>query len=242
VRFDVLGPLVVTGSAGWIALPAGPSTAAVCWLVAHVGEPVSHAALATAMWPDASDAARVPAVLRGVRARLDDDSLEISSSHAVLRVGPDDIDALRFERALRRAAEHLALDAHDAAHAELDAALRLWRGEPYRELAGVVAAIPVVTRLAELRERALEDLFGLRLRGPVDYRLVAELRAEATRAPERPRLRRQLALALYRTGRQIEALSLVAALRAEADEHASTMYDAMLRHDGGLEAGEPLVP
>lgn len=232
---------MVTGSAGWVALPPGPPAAAVCWLVAHLGEPVSHASLATVMWPEAPDAARVPAVLRAVRARLDDD-LEIASSHAVLRVGADDIDAQRFESSLRRAAEHLALEAHDAARTELEAALGLWRGEPYRELAGVVAALPVAARLTELRDRALEDVFGLRLRGSVDYRLVADLRAEATRTPERPRLRRQLALALYRTGRQIEALSLVAALRAEADEHATTMYDAMLRHDGGLETGEPLFP
>lgn len=214
----------------------------MCWLVAHAGEPVSHASLATVMWPEAPDAARVPAVLRGVRGRLGGHSLEIASTHAVLRTGADDVDALHFERSLRRAAEHLALEAHDAARAELDAALGLWRGEPYRELAGVVSAIPVVARLTELHDQALEDMFGLRLRGSVDYRLVADLRAEATRTPERPRLRRQLALALYRTGRQIEALSLVAALRAEADEHATTMYDAMLRHDGGLEAGESLFP
>jgi DNA-binding SARP family transcriptional activator len=79
------------------------------------------------------------------------------------------------------------------------------------------------------------------LTGPVDYRLVADLRAAVTVHPYRPRLWRQLALALYRTGRQVEALATLreaAAVRDAPDPDAEALHSAILRQDPALLAGE----
>lgn len=232
MRFDVLGPLVVTGADGHVAVPTGAPAVVTCWLVANANEQVSYGALASVLSDstvaETTDERGAHQVVRGLQARLGD-ALVASTTHATIRVDAEDVDAIRFESLLDRA----------QTAADLDAALSLWRGDPYPELAGSLAALAVVGHLAERRLGALEDAFGLRLRGRADYALVADLRAEVTRSAERPRLWRQLALALYRTGRQVEALDILAARRREGDEADTTaLYDAILRHDPDLDRGE----
>ena len=115
-----------------------------------------------------------------------------------------DADVLRFEELVR-----IGLGSSDRAEVALrafDEALGLWRGSPYAEFASDEFAAPEVTRLAELRARAIEERSAalLELSRPED--VVGELEAEIAAEPFRERLRALLMLALARAGRPVESL------------------------------------
>src|SRR4051812_30410641 len=133
-----------------------------------------------------------------------------------LVVDPEQIDARRFE-ALVHSAEH-AVAASDGADlngalVSLDDALGLWRGEPLSDVGDVPFAVGEITRLTELfwqaRERRLDVLLALGRHAEA----VSELASLVEDHPLRERFHEQLALALYRCGRQADALRAVAAAR-----------------------------
>lgn len=248
MQFAVLGPLLVTGPDGYIALPAGPAAAAVSWLLANANTQVSYNSLASVLWPDRTDPGhdaigQAQAVARGIRTRLGDAIIITTRTHATIQVSDADVDAITFERLLDEAANRIGASDYAAATGRLNAALALWRGEPYRELRDAIEALPVINHLLERRNCAVEDIFGLRLHGRVDYAIVADLRAELTRSPDRPRLKRQLALALYRTGRQVESLELLRTHQDDVhDMQTAALYQAILRHDPSLDRVEQASP
>ncbi len=242
VLFDVLGPLRVSGADGVVSLPGGRSATALAWLVLHANQPVSIDWLAGELWPDRAENAPVKArmLLRGLIPLVGSSALQVDAQ-ARLVVSDDAIDAWRFEQLVRQGRDHLRRGDGARARANLDAALALWRAEPYPELDRAVAAIGDIDRLVELRLVAVEEATSLALRGQVDYALVADLRALVVRHPERARLRRQLAVALYRTGRQVEALdSMAATMRELGDDGGETaaLRAAILQHDDRLTHGE----
>src|SRR5581483_3430927 len=140
---------------------------------------------------------------------------------------PDAVDALRLERLADEG--RAALSAGDARRGAetLRAALELWRGTPLPDLEGA-AAIAEVARLDELRLAATEDLVDAELELGRHRRLVGELERLAAEHPLRERLRAQLMLALYRSGRQADALAVYQRARR-------TLLDEL-----GLEPGESL--
>ncbi|MBO4206831.1 AAA family ATPase [Micromonospora echinofusca] len=125
-----------------------------------------------------------------------------------LRVDPDAIDAVRFSRLVARAAAALAAGDVNAAEQDYQAALALWGGDPLAGAAELGAVRPEVTRLVELRLDAEEGRFAAVVAAGRQATVLAELRRFVTAYPLRERARAQLMLALYRSGRQTEALTV----------------------------------
>jgi hypothetical protein len=161
----------------------------------------------------------------------------------VLSVEPDRLDLARFER--------LVAEARRSEGGERSALLRdalaLWRGPAFADLAYEPAVMEEAQRLEELRLDALEQLFDSELARGGGPELVAELEALVARLPLRERLRGQLMLALYRSGRQAEALDvyhqgrrrLVDELGIEPRRDLQRLYSSILRQDSGLDAVSP---
>ena len=122
----------------------------------------------------------------------------------VLRVEPDAVDAARFERLAQDGHRLLAADA--AARGRLAEALALWRGEPLADVADADFALPEIRRLEELRLMAMEDRLEADLALGGHAAAIPELEALLAPNPLRDRLRGQLMLVLYRSGRPGEAL------------------------------------
>lgn len=258
LRCEVLGPLVMSGSGGPIALPRGRAAALVCWLALRQGQAVAPRALAELLWPSVLEGAQGPgdhlgalgALASRVRAALGGpypagQGLALDKAGYRLVLEPGALDAAAFEHLVSDGLRRGTSERDGSAAESLSAALALWRGEPYAELALHPLALVEVTRLRLLHMAATEELNGIRLAGPVDYQLVADLEAMTWRHPERERLWRQLALALYRSGRQVEALRVFARCRramggvAEVLAPESVRLErAIARQDPTLEDGE----
>lgn len=198
--------------------------------------------MATILWSDPPPSAveQVQVLVRKLVGVLGPETL-IVDGRPRLVVADDASDARCFERLLADAGSHLAGGECAQTRADLTAALELWRGEPYRELDRAVPALGTLERLTDMRLGAIEDLNTLDLTGNVDYTLVADLRSWVILYPQRPRLWRQLAQALYRCGRQVEALQTVAEARGALDypdPALARLETAILRQDAALEAGE----
>lgn len=240
VHCDVLGPLRVTGPDGLLGVPGRRAAVALCWLVLHANAPVRLDGLSMVVWQRSDAGAKLRVLLRSLALALPAGSLDLGPGRARLVLDDDAVDAARFERLIVEARQHVRAGDSARGRADLDAALSLWRGDPYRELDRAPDAMGEIDRLAELHLSALEDRNGLRLAEHVDYTLVAQLRELAILHPDRPRTLRQLAHALYRTDRQIEALEVLrtAAAGGGAQSSAARLQAAMLRRDPALTAGE----
>src|SRR5262249_19865415 len=203
------------------------------------------------LWPETppSDAAKALQIhiSRLRRALGADGVLQTHPGGYVLRVDERSLDLFRFEE--RAAAGRARLAAGDASSARqtLGEALALWRGEPLSELAAEPFAQAEIARLDELRAVAIEDRIDADLRLGAHAPLVAELEALVARYPLRERLRGQLMLALYRDGRQAEALqayrdarhALVDELGIEPGKPLHDLERAILRQDPALDPPAP---
>jgi len=135
-----------------------------------------------------------------------------------LNVEGDQLDAVRFERLARAAEAEMAAGRADAAAVTLREALDLWRGPALSDVAEMAFAQADAWRLEEARLTALENRIDADLICGRHAGLVAELDGLAARHPLRERLTGQRILALYRCGRQAEALSAYGDLRARLAE------------------------
>jgi len=139
--------------------------------------------------------------------------LETKPPGYVLHVEADDLDALRFERLLARARHASAAGVPDSAAAMLTDALALWQGPAYADLRDCDHLAREASRLEELQQGALEDRIEADLACGRGAELVPELETAARDNPLRERLWRQLAVALYRAGRQSDALRALGRVR-----------------------------
>lgn len=242
MRFDVLGPLRVSNGSGRVSIPGRQSSAVLCWLVLNANQPVSVDSLVPVLWarPPSSAPAKARLLARSLVPMLDPGVLE-AGDQLRLVTSDDAVDARCFERLVANGQSYLAAGDIARGQANLEEALTLWRGDPYPELDRAVPALADIDRLTDVRLGAIEDLNHLLLTGDIDYPLVADLRSQVILYPERPRLRRQLAVALYRTDRQVEALETLRQLReafADGDGQAADLQAAILRHDPELARGE----
>ncbi|GAA4023479.1 BTAD domain-containing putative transcriptional regulator [Allokutzneria multivorans] len=221
MRFGVLGPLAVWTELGEpVRVPGAKVRALLADLLVHAGEPVTADRLIEDLWgdaapKDASGALHVK-VSQLRRALADDRDLLVSQPAGyTLRVAEEAVDAGRFG-ALVRAARAASQPAESAAL--LGEALSLWRGEPFAEFAEEDFARAEAERLRELRLTAIEDHAEARLAVGEHASLIDELRALVDQHPLRERLRAAQMRALYRAGRQAEALDSYDRLRTELAE------------------------
>ncbi|HEX2314384.1 MAG TPA: BTAD domain-containing putative transcriptional regulator, partial [Thermomonospora sp.] len=216
VEFGVLGPVTAWDGAGNAVDLKGPRHRAVlARLVIARGRVVPVTRLVDDLWPDppAGAVGAVRTFVAALRRALEPDRppraparlLVTEGPGYALRVDPDTVDAWRFERAVADAA---ALPPA-AALARLDEALGLWRGPAYAEFADEDWTHAERSRLAELRLHTVERRAETRLALGRAAEAVPDLDAHVTEHPWREDAWRLLALALYRTGRQADALAVL---------------------------------
>ncbi|WP_207555687.1 AfsR/SARP family transcriptional regulator [Intrasporangium flavum] len=166
-----------------------------------------------------------------------------------LVAGPDEIDVLRFRAAAALGRDALADHRPEAAASAFRGALDVWRGDALADLAAVPFAADWVTALADERAAAVEGRIEADLGRGRAAELVAELRALTAQDPGRERLWQHLVLALYRAGRQAEALDAFREARRRLVEDAgidpgpelSLLADRILKQDPGLLVSAPVV-
>ena len=184
-----------------------------------------------------------------LRRALGDNLIVTRPPGYLLRVEPDAIDARRFESLLEKGRRLLASGETEEAAAILHEALALWRGRALDEFAYERFAETEVARLEELRLRALEERIEVDLALGRHADLVGELERLVAQHPLRERPSGQLMLALYRSGRQAEALRIYQEVRRllaeelglEPGAALQQLEKQILTHDPALEP-PPLVP
>ncbi|HEX5618249.1 MAG TPA: BTAD domain-containing putative transcriptional regulator [Solirubrobacteraceae bacterium] len=233
MEFGVLGPLLVTRPEGPVELKADKQRALLAvLLLAYREESVPPGRLIDELWgedPPATAAKAVQVHLSRLRSTLGPEQPIITrpSGYAV-SIEPEQLDLARFE-ALGERARTARRDGDLPAAADLwREALSLFRGAPLTDVPLLGAAAAEVTRLQELELTGLDERIAVELELGEHVALVAELQALVAEHPYRERLHAQLMLALYRSGRQADAL--------EAFRHARrTLVD-----DLGLEPSREL--
>ena len=205
----MLGPLEVLEGNEPVGLGGARQRAVLAYLLINRGEAVSVDRIVDALWgesPPATATKTVQVYVSRLRKILGAEALVTRGHGYALEAEPDSVDADRFERLAMEGRERLA--AGDAAGAAelLQEALALWRGEPLADVAYESFARTETSRLEDLRLAALEDRIDAELALGNHAALVPELEALVTEHPTRERVRGQLMLALYRSGRQTDAL------------------------------------
>lgn len=245
--FRILGPLEVHRENGeLVRLGSAKQRAVLAALLLDANHPVSTDRLADVVWgaappPTAAGALRTHVSALRQTLRLKADTLVAEPAGYRLRVAADDLDLMVFEE-LREAGEHALREGDPVAAAErLQRCVSLWRGRPFED-------VPLDDgRLAGLEERRLavtESLVRARLDLGQHAELAAELRRLVHERPLRERLWGHWMLALYRCGRQHEALAAFHTLRRLLGEELGVAPDRMVRvlHEQILAADPVLEP
>ncbi|WP_106400802.1 AfsR/SARP family transcriptional regulator [Actinocorallia populi] len=249
MRFGVLGPLEVRTADGTPVTIRRPTVRALLAdLLVQEGRPLSADRLIDDLWgagPPRDPAGALQVKVSQLRRALEDaepggrELLVFRPPGYALRVGPDALDAGRFAALLQRAG---STDDPRTKAALLADALALWRGPAYADFADEEFTRTAITRLEEQRLTAVEDLAEARLALGEHGPLAGELGDLVVRHPLRERLRAAHMRALYRSGRQSEALESFAGLRDRLREETGldpgpelvALYEAILHQDPAL--------
>jgi DNA-binding SARP family transcriptional activator len=243
-EFRILGPLEVSDKGGVVPLGGPKQRAVLALLLLHAGEVVSTDRLIDALWgerPPRTAATSLQNFVSQLRKLFGADIVVTRAPGYGLRLEPNQLDVEIFEGLVRDARR---ADAGERARMLRDA-LSLWRGPPLADFAYEAFASSEIERLEELRLGALEDLMDADLGLGNHKDVVGELEGLVRSHPTRERLRGQLMLALYRSGRQAEALeSYHAARRTLAEElgispgpSLQQLYRSILRQEANLAPG-----
>jgi predicted ATPase/DNA-binding SARP family transcriptional activator len=253
VEIRLLGPLEVEVAGERVGLEGARQRRLLTALALRAPEAVPLDELVELLWGDAAPAGAVGALQRQVsrlRGRLGERvAVRRDPAGYVLEVDRGALDTRRFEELVGRA--RVALAAGDPARAagDLRAALGLWRGPALAEHRFEEFAQGEIARLEALRVEAIEERLAAELAGGADAELVGELQALVAEHPLRERLRGQLMLALYRAGRQADALEVMRAgrrllldeLGIEPGPELRRLERMILAHDPALTAERPAV-
>jgi predicted ATPase/DNA-binding SARP family transcriptional activator len=207
VEFRLLGPLEVVVEGRAVPLDAAKPRALLAILLLRANEPVTRETLIEELWagrPPPSATKVLQTYVSQLRRVLGRSAILTVSSGYELRPEPGSFDLHRFEQFL--ASARAASPA--VGSGLLREALSLWRGPPLAEFAYDPWARPEIERLEELRLGALQERIEVDLALGAGAELVPELELLVARYPLRERLRAQLMLALYRSGRQADALAV----------------------------------
>jgi len=250
VRFRVLGPLEASADDGPIALGGPKQRVVLAHLLLRANQVVPSDHLIDAVWgEEPPEAARgtLQAYVSRLRSVLGAERIEGRAPGYLFRIEPEELDATRFEVLLREARgassePKVVLDM-------LGEALDLWRGPALADLAAEASLQGEIARLEELHLSATEEQFSARLDLGEHAEVVAELEAATIAHPLRERLWSQLVLALYRSGRQAEALAafdrarllLANELGIDPSRELQDLHQQVLRQDESLQLrGESL--
>jgi DNA-binding SARP family transcriptional activator len=246
MEFRILGPLEVRDGDRTISIGGGRQRALLALLILNANETVSTDRLVEELWAGRAPAT-APKVVQNhisqLRRAFTDGLLVTEGSGYTLRLEPESIDLARFERLLDEGRHALARGDAQKASGLLRDALALWRGPPLADFAFESFAQTEIARLEERRLVALEERIEADLALGLNADLVGELEALITKHPLRERLRGQLMLALYRGGRQSEALhayqearrTLVDELGIEPGRPLRELHQAILQQDPALD-------
>jgi DNA-binding SARP family transcriptional activator len=249
MEFRILGPLEARENGVVLALGGAKQRALLAVLLLHSNEVVSTDALIDALWekPPQRPAKAVQVYVSRLRKALGGAMPVGRTAGYLLELAPEQLDLARFQRLVHEARREPA-NAAD----KLTEALAIWRGPALAEFGTEPFARVERLHLEELRVEALEARIEAELTLGRHAALVGELEALVAAQPLRERLRGQLMLALYRCGRQAEALAvyregrgaLVEELGIEPGRQLQALERAILRQDATLEltTSSPAVP
>lgn len=244
MEFRVLGPLEVLDRGEVVALGGSRQRVVLAYLILEANRVVSTDQLIDRIWgdepPDAARAALFAYISR-LRKLLGADRIQARPPGYILLAERNDIDALRFMDLLEEA-RGLATDPSSVA-ARLREALDLWRGDALLDLADYDALVPAITRLEELRLGAVEDRIDAEIRLGMHRQAVPMLESLVGEHPLRERLWSLLILALYRSGRQGDALgafhrartTLVEELGIDPSPELRRLHEQVLQQDPALD-------
>ncbi|HKB19970.1 MAG TPA: BTAD domain-containing putative transcriptional regulator [Gaiellaceae bacterium] len=246
VEFRVLGPLEVLVEGRALELKRRKQRSLLALLLLNAGEVVSTDRLVEDLWagnPPKAAVGSLQNLVSELRKIVGRDAVRTREPGYVLDVDPERIDLHRFERLVAQAAEGGDPKRRSALLRE---GLALWRGDPLADLTYEPFAHVEVARLEELRTAAREELADAELELGHHTQIVGELETLVAEHPLRERLRGQLMLALYRSGRQAEALdayrqardTLVEELGIEPSPELQRLEQSVLRHDEELDLPE----
>lgn len=242
VRVAVFGGLRLVPPA--TGLGGQQERALLARLIIERGTPVATAGLIEALWPDSPPptAGKIVQVHVGhLRRLLGSDAIATTPKGYRLERSAIDLDLDEFETLLDEGRQRRAAGDLSGAEACCAAADILARGEPYADVADRPFLAAEVARLEELRWGAHEERFEIALERGAGGELVGPLGAAVRARPMREKLRAQLMLALYRAGRQVEALEvyldtrrvLDAELGVDPGPELEELQSRILRHDPG---------
>jgi DNA-binding SARP family transcriptional activator len=250
VEFRILGPLEVSHEGRPVHIGGAKERALLAFLLLHAGEPVSVDRLIDELWgetPPATARKSVHVRVAGLRRALRRDILLTRGDAYLVRLQPNQLDLHRFEQLLSDGSRALADGDPATADTTFDEALALWRGPALSDFTYEPFAQAAIARLEELRVQAHELRADAQLQLGLHARVIVELEHVVAVHRFRERLRGQLMLALYRDGRQAEALEVyrrtreefVAELGIEPGPTLQNLQQAILRQDPSLDAPLP---
>ena len=250
MEFRILGPLEVVHDGESCVLGAVQQRALLAVLVLNRGEVLSMDRLIDELWgerPPATAAKIVQGHVSHLRRALGGGVIVTQGRGYRLAVAPEQVDVGQFDSLSAEGRRALAEGDSARARARLGSALGLWRGEPLADFADEPFAQGAIARLQEARLAALEDRIDADLAAGRDGELIPEIESLAAANPLQERLRGQLMLALYRAGRQADALAVYRQaselLREELGLEPSRMLRELerliLEHDSSLVGGPP---
>ena len=248
----LLGPLEIELEGRPVPLGGRAPRALLARLLLDANRAVAVDRLVEDLWGDEAPASAVKMIqihVSALRKVLPEGMLVTRSRGYAVEIEPEAVDLVRFEALSREGQEALAAGSHGLAADRLREAVGLWRGHALGEFDEPFAAIESA-RLEELRVASIEDRIEAELALGRHAGLVGELDALVARHPLRERLRGQLMLALYRAGRQAEALDGYRRLRAmltnelgiEPSPALRELERRMLQQDPRLELGPARPP
>ena len=243
--YRVLGPLEVRDGEESVPLAGAKQRALLALLLLHANRVLSRDRLIDELWGDQPPATSVQSLqvyVSRLRKLLPPDTLLTRPPGYLLEIAPDELDLRRFEQLLAEGHEALAQGDPERAGRVLLEALALWRGPALAEFAFEPFAQAEIGRLEDLRLTAVEERIEADLALGRHADLIGELEALIAENPHRERLRGQLMLALYRSGRQTEALAayhatrraLVDELGIEPSEELQRLEKQILTHDTAI--------
>ncbi len=253
MQVRILGPFQLEDGGRQITVGGVRQRAVLAGLVLNANEVIPSEQLLVELWGEdapLSAANALQAAISRLRRLLASGRLTTTARGYMLRLFPAELDAAQFEQLIFEGRDALAAGVAAEAVQLLDQAMTLWRGPPLTDFRYEPFAQAEIARLEELRLACLEERNEANLALGSAGALTAELGRMVADHPLRERLRGQLMLALYRSGRQADALEAYSEFRSalmdelglEPSSALRELQAAILRHDPVLAPGSAIGP